>query len=408
VRDYKEAYIRQYKPSLDRIKLLRSISVCKTPALGGVMYTCRDCGARHKTFKSCGNSHCMICQGKKRFEWQLNLANKLYKVPYAHITFTLPSELRTLARCNAKPIYDLLMQSSWETIKNLSAMEKNVGALPGMVAVLHTFGSDLKYHVHVHCLVTFGGLDKEYKWKNPKDRKLIAKYRPLRNKYREIFLKGLKKAYSQGKINYHLSYDKVIQGLEKKTWVVNHGPPMLDTQSVENYLAKYICRTAVTPKRIGYDAAHQMVTLLHKNYDNQQKGKPAPMQTTNLRPLVMIERILQHKLPKGFHRSRYYGIQSSSTAKKVKPLICESYIRDKKTIKQLFAIMKLVVELLGLPDTRIERCKQCGSDNLVELRLKADSTWPQNNIRGYRIPRSPPIRNRDINREKIKVSDFVI
>ena len=341
----------------------------------------------------------MLCQGKKRMDWQLKLASKLYKVPYSHITFTLPEELRNVAKTNPRVIYNALFRSAWETVKELSIDCRNIGALPGMVEVLHTFGSDLKYHVHVHTLVTFGGLDDKYNWVSPKRKDKIAGYRALRNTYRKIFLKKLEKLYDTGEITYHLGYEELTSGLEKKSWVVNHQPPVLDTETIENYLSKYICRTAVTPKRINYDSEKQMVQLLHKNYKDQKNGKPAPLEILNLFPLDAIRLILQHKLPVGFHKSRYYGIHSTSTAKKIRPLIPESYLRNKKTIKQLFALLKLIEKLLGLPDSSIYRCKACGSEEIVEIKLASDSTWPLKNVRGFKLPRSPaeirPHRNQD-------------
>lgn len=169
---------------------------------------------------------------------------------------------------------------------------------------------------------------------------------------------------------------------------------MLDTQTTENYLSKYICRTAVTPKRIHYDSATNMVELLHKNYNDQKTGEPAPLNITNLFPLDAIQMILQHKLPFGFHKSRYYGIHSTSTTKKIKPLIPATYLRDKRTIKQLFSILKLVERLLGLPDSSIYRCKACGSENIDEIIVTANRMWAGRNIKGLKIPRSPPSTTR--------------
>ncbi len=362
--------------------------------MGGINYVCGECGSRHTAYKSCGNSHCMICQGKKRIEWQLKIAGRLYEVPYAHVTFTLPEELRNVARINPRELYNILFRSAWATIKELSADEENIGALPGMVGVLHTFGSDLKYHVHVHCLVSFGGLDKDYNWVNPKRRDKIAGYRKLRNRYRKIFLGMLKKEYDTGNIDYHLSYEELASALENKTWVVNHQPPVLDTERIENYLSKYICRTAVTPQRINYDSRKQMVELLHKNYKSQKKGEPAPLETKHLFPLDALDMIMQHKLPVGFHKSRYYGIHSTSTAKKIRPLIPVTYLRESKTLKQLLTILRLVEQLLGLPDSSVYRCKQCGSMDIDATIIGSDRSWPSKHIKGFKIPRSPPRKKR--------------
>jgi len=347
----------------------------------------------------------MLCQSKKRIEWQINLSNKLLDVPYAHITFTLPEELRNLAKCNSRQIYNILFRTAWETIKTVAKDKRNVGALPGMIGVLHTFGSDLKYHVHVHSLVTFGGFDEDFNWVNPKRKDRIAGFRELRNTFKKLFLESLKEKYEADLIDYHLDFETVTSGAKEKTWVVNHQPPVMDTQRIENYLSKYICRTAVTPSRLHYDSAKQLVELIHKNYNDQKPGEAAPLEIKHLSPLEAIHSIVRHKLPYGFHKSRYYGIHSSSTFKKAKKLVAPKYIRAKRTIKQLLSILKLVEYLLGLPDSSIVRCKECGSDDLVRFIISADKKWPKKNIRNYSIPRSPPkIRSNIQGIKKQKIS----
>ena len=118
------------------------------------------------------------------------LKSELFNVPYIHMVFTLPSELRNLARHNKKTIYSLLMSTSWRVVKKLCKDPDNVGGLPGMVSVLHTFGSDMKYHIHTHCLVTFGGLDKSGKWVYPKRKDKIAQYRQINSCYKTQFIKA--------------------------------------------------------------------------------------------------------------------------------------------------------------------------------------------------------------------------
>ena len=347
----------------------------------------------------------MLCQTKKRIEWQIRISNRLLDVPYAHITFTLPEDLRNLAKANPRHIYNILFRTAWATIKTVGKNKSNIGALPGMLAVLHTFGSDLKYHVHVHCLVTFGGFDKDNKWINPKRNDRIAGFRELRNTYKKLFLQSLKQLYQADLIDYHLDYDQVTCGVKDKTWVVNHQPPVMDTQRIENYLSKYICRTAITPSRLHYNPQKQIVELIHKNYEKQITGKPAPLEIKHLAPLDVLHMIVQHKLPFGFHKSRYYGIHSSSTFKKVKTLIPQNHIRDKRTIKQLLSILKFVEYLLGLPDSSIIRCKDCGSENLIKTIVCPDKNWPKKNIRNYTIPRSPPkIKSHRIGIKKQKIA----
>lgn len=154
-RQYGEKYIRSYRPNAWKIRLIKDIRKCRTVAMGGRRIECKSCNHQTYIFYSCGNSQCPICQGIKRLKWQDEMAAKLLKVPYVHSTFTLPHELNGLARNNQKAIYSLLMKTVWKVVKKLFANPKNVGGLPGMTSVLHTFGSDLKYHIHAHCLISF-------------------------------------------------------------------------------------------------------------------------------------------------------------------------------------------------------------------------------------------------------------
>jgi hypothetical protein len=185
-RDYGEEYIDKYKPNLQQIKLIRAIRVCKTPALGGHLITCNDCAHKHYVYHSCGHSHCMLCQSIKREQWVDKLKASLLDVPYVHAIFTLPHQLNGLVRSNEKEIYSLIMRVSWLTIKEVM---EGQGATPGMTSVLHTFGSKMNYHIHVHSLVTFGGLNKDGKWVYPIKKKTFESYRAMCAIYRTVFLR---------------------------------------------------------------------------------------------------------------------------------------------------------------------------------------------------------------------------
>lgn len=381
-------YIRIYKPYIDVIKLIRSIRICSTPALGGTLYLCENCNKKHHVFLSCGNTHCMICQGLKRRKWKDKLSAKLLNVPYAHITFTLPKQINFLAKNNQCEIYNLLMRSSWKTIKSLSAFEKNLGARPGMISVLHTWGSDLKYHIHTHCLVTFGGLDNHNNWKWPKRRNKMAPFRKLSQEFKKIFLADLKILYKKGKIEYRLSYDQIEELVENKRWVVNHQRPTIDTEHTEKYLAKYICRSAVTANRLHYDHKTQMVSLLYNDYSKQEEGQAAPKAYRKMFPLDAIHQIVQHKLPPYFQRSRYNGLHSSVTYKAIKDKIDPSLKRNTDTIKLLFS---LLAYMNGLPiESKKHKCPFCGSQSFSKSIIQGDRLWPILNIAHYYANKSPP------------------
>ena len=332
----------------------------------------------------------MLCQGKKRIAWQERLSSRLLDVPYAHITFTLPRELHPLAKSNQKVIYQMLMRSAWQTIEQEASKEENLGARPGMISVLHTWGSDLKYHAHVHTLVSFGGLDIDLNWKWPKRRKKIAPFRALCKTYREIFLGNLDKAYTGGQIEFHQSYDQVKDQVEDKRWVVNHQRPTANTWTIENYLAKYICRSAVTSKRLQYDDRSKMVSLLYNDYRNQKTGKAAPKLNKKLHPLDAIHAILQHKLPPYFQRSRYYGIHSSATYHKIKDKMSEGLKRNPSTIKLLFSLMR---EKLQIPKiNKTPSCQNCKSEKLYTAQIKPDKIWKYLYIKNYNN-KSPPAQH---------------
>ena len=200
--------------------------ICKTPALGGRVIICKACQSRHYVYLSCGHSHCPLCQSIKREQWVDKLKSELYNVPYVHMIFTLPHELHGLIRNNQKQLYNLLMRSAWKTVKSLCKDTANVGGLPGMVSVLHTFGSDLKYHVHCHCLVTFGGLAEDGQWCYPKRKTKLAKYRTINKRYKNLFLSGLSQLYIKGKINYHMSFEEIETMVRDKngSFIIHHQP----------------------------------------------------------------------------------------------------------------------------------------------------------------------------------------
>ena len=376
--EYGEQYINIYKPSLQQIKLIRAIRVCKTPTLGGTIIRCKDCGHKHYIYHSCGHSHCMICQSIKREQWIDKLRNQLLKVPYVHTVFTLPHQLNGLARSNENVIYSLIMRVAWMTIK---ALGNKQGFTAGMTSILHTFGSDMKYHIHVHALVTFGGLNQDSAWIYPKDKHKLDKYRSICSSYKTIFIKELRQLYKKGTITYHHDFEGLISDVEKIRWVVHTTRPSMDTKVIEDYLAKYINRIAVSNKRLDYIKDSQKVILLHNDYKNQQAGQVAPKAYKIMEPLVAIDQILQHVLPPYFQKSRRYGIHNSSS--RLKESIPNAVKRNSQTIRTVFEI---ITELMK---HNPYKCERCHSDNHQTEDIKPDKTWILTHINSP-IPRPPP------------------
>lgn len=368
-----EDYIKIYKPPLQHIKIIRAIRVCRSPALGGKTVTCTSCAHTKYIYHSCGNTHCPLCQNRKRQLWQERLADKFLAVPYAHIVFTIPHDLNTLARNNPRLIYNITMRAAWKSIKNLTAEKENVGGLPGMVAVLHTFGSDMRYHIHVHTLVTFGGLDEAGNWKWPKKRKKIASFRKISKEYRDTFIKMLRKNVSKNLINKKENIEELISTIAKKRWNVRNEYPTADTEVLQRYLARYINRIAISKSRLEYIAQQQKikskVCITYKDYRQQINGQPAPLASKNIEPLVAINQFLMHVLPPYFQKARYYGIHAPPTFKRLKKKIPQKLIRNNRTIRVVFIVINT---LLGLTPYS---CEICEGQEFVFGVLKPDINW---------------------------------
>ena len=319
----------------------------------------------------------MICQSIKREQWVDKLRSKLLKVPYVHSIFTLPHQLNSLARNNENVIYSLIMKVAWMTIKNIGAKS---GYTPGMTSILHTFGSDMKYHIHVHALVTFGGLSEGGDWVYPKDKHKLDKYRSICTSYKDIFIKELRHLHKSDKISYTQDFEVLISDIENIRWVVHSTRPTMDTKIIEDYLAKYINRIAVSNKRLEYIKESQKVILLHNDYKNQQAGQVAPKAYKIMEPIVAIDHILQHVLPPYFQKSRRYGIHHSSS--KLKATIPDAVKRNSQTIRTVFEI---ITELMKLQPYK---CEKCGSDNHCIEEIKPDKTWILTHINSP-TPRPP-------------------
>ncbi len=308
----------------------------------------------------------------------------MLNVPYCHVTFTLPKELRGMARRNQKALYNLLLRSSWKVINELCVNRSNVKGKPGMTVVLHTWGSDLKYHVHVHCLVTFGGLteDRKPEWLWPERKDMLARYRKISSLYRKTFLAGLKKLMTSGEVVYHESYETIEASLLKKRWVVKQCWPTADTKVIEEYLGRYICRIGISNKRLSYDKNGQNVRIEYNDYRNQKQGQAAPKKYRNLPPLVAMQMFLQHQLPRYFQKVRHYGLHSSVLYKKVKDQIPDQLKRNGRTVRTVIQILKALLK------TKPYQCEHCGGTDFEVDLIQSDPTYLARHI--LHRKRGPP------------------
>ena len=305
--------------SLDQLKVMSAIESCRTAALGGHVARCENqaCGYTTIAYNSCRNRHCPKCQGAQAREWMEAREAELLAVPYFHIVFTLPSRIAAIAYQNKAVIYDLLFKASAETMLTIAADPKHLGARIGFTSVLHTWGSAMTHHPHVHMIVPGGGLSSNgSRWIAAKPRFFLPRH-VLSDLFRGLMLAKLLAAHAAGRLQFfgdhaHLANAKAFRAflapLRSKRWYLYAKRPFAGPKAVLAYLARYTHRVAISNSRLIKTDA-KTVTFRVKNY--RAKG-PARYTTMTLPVGEFIRRFLIHVLPQGFHRIRHYGLFAGS------------------------------------------------------------------------------------------------
>jgi len=270
--------------------------------MGGHVFECNNCGKLRYSYHSCRNRSCPKCHKNDNKAWLQGREKELLPVPYYHVIFTLPHELSGFMRLYQRDLYGLLIKSAAESIIKLAADPRYVGGKVGVMAVLHTWGSNLSYHLHVHCLVTGGGLSSDgHTWIPARDTYLVP-VNALSKLFRGIFLARIRRHFNE------IQLPKIIW---QKDWVVHCKPTVLGTRTVLNYLARYINRVAIANSRI-LSVDNGNVTF---RYKDSKRGAYVKTMTVNAEEF--IRRFLQHALPAGVHKVRYYGLWGPSNRKKL-------------------------------------------------------------------------------------------
>ncbi len=299
--------------SLTQLKVMSAIENCRTAALGGHVERCEDCAHMQIAYNSCRNRHCPKCQAIAAKEWLAERQAELLPVPYFHVVFTLPAPIADIAYQNKAVIYGILFKAAAETLITIAADPKHLGARIGLTAVLHSWGSALTHHPHVHIIVPGGGI-------SPDGRRWIAcrpgfflPVRVLSRLFRRLFLEKLTTAHHAGRLHFFGDqaaltdlemFKNHLAPFRKSEWVVYSKRPFGGPQAVLAYLSRYTHRVAIANSRlIGFD--DQGVTFKWKDYraNKRERAKVMTLATDEF-----IRRFLIHVLPNGFHRIRHYGL----------------------------------------------------------------------------------------------------
>jgi hypothetical protein len=353
---------------------MSAVEHCRTAALGGHVEACEGCDHWRIAYNSCRNRHCPRCQGAAARTWLAAREADLLPVGYFHVVFTLPTEVANIAFHNKALIYDLLFRAASDTMMTIAADPKHLGARIGMTAVLHTWGSALTHHPHVHMVVPGGGisLDGE-RWVSARPAFLLP-VRVLSALFRRLFLSRLLALYDAGRLGFHGSlahlvdrraFLRYLSPVRKKRWVVYAKPPFAGPGAVLAYLSRYTHRVAISNSRL-IRFADDGVTFRYKDY---RRNGSERQQVMTLTANEFIRRFLLHVLPKGFHRIRHYGLLASGTRKE-----------HLERARHFLAVAPpAALEVPGEPPDTRPLCPCCGGRMVV---IEIFERWRQ--------PRAPP------------------
>jgi hypothetical protein len=380
IRQHGKDFIESNRSRLtwQQLRVLRAIERCRTAALGGHLDRCSRCGHRAISYNSCRNRHCPKCLTNARDRWLADRQKELLNVGYFHVVFTLPHELSWLALHNQKVVYRLLFQASAETLLEIAADPKHLGAQIGFLSVLHTWGQTLQHHPHVHCVIPAGGLSLDGKqWIHPRCNAFFLPVKVLSRVFRGKFVAGLKRAFRKGKLLFPGSL-KALEGektfaaflrkLFRQDWVVYAKPPFGGPEHVLHYLARYTHRVAISNHRL-IQLADGQVTFRWKDYAHGSKKRKMTITAHEF-----LRRFVMHVLPKGFVRIRFFGFLANR--------------RRRTQLAQCQQLLAASAEPPSRPSSAAPisawLCPLCGSTMLVVERLTAQQVADWNaGLPGY-------------------------
>jgi hypothetical protein len=309
-RQYGPAYRQAHPLPLHQHRLMQAIETCRTPVMGGSVEWCEHCQYTHICYRSCRNRHCPKCQGEARVKWLQQREAELLPTEYFHVVFTLPEPIAAIAFYNKEVVYNLLFRATAETLLTIAADPQHLGVALGFFAVLHSWGQNLHFHPHLHCVVTGGGLSADDdRWISGR-RRFLLPVKVLSRCFRRLLLPALLQAHASGQLQFFgelqpladpHAFARYLAPLEKKKWVVYAKAPFGGPQHVLEYLGRYTHRVAISNGRLlALENGH--VSFAWKDYRDGQRQKVMTLSAEEF-----IRRFLQHALPSGLQRIRYYG-----------------------------------------------------------------------------------------------------
>ena len=355
-------YSRQFKPSKEQSKAAYGIMNCKTGNFGFNISRCDECDFLQFHANSCRNRNCPNCQAVLKELWIDKRSSELIDSKYFHVIFTIPAQLNPLVYANQKLLYSLLHRCSAETLLELCESKKYLGATPGIIQILHTWGQELNYHPHIHCIVSGGGLTKAKQLKLC-SKNFLVRVEPLAKKFRGKFLDCIHRYYKEGnlvfpsscsKLNDIRHWNKLRDKLYSLNWNVEIKETFNGNGNAIEYLGRYANRIAITNTRI-MKVDNDNVSFLAKDYKTGQK------KTVTLSCVEFIRRFMMHILPSGFQKIRYYGFLNNRWKSNNLSIIFR--IQGRRRFNSMLSGLPIREVLLKVWNYNISKCPECGCIN---------------------------------------------
>jgi hypothetical protein len=351
VRQHRAALEAEVHLTLAQRKVLSAMALCRTAALGGHVDTCRSCGFERPAYNSCRNRHCPKCQALRQEKWIAARTERLLPARHFHVVFTLPSELRGLGKCYSRELFGALFAAASETLLELG--ESRLSAMLGVTMVLHTWTRDLRFHPHVHALVTAGGLASDGSRWLPSGRKYLFPVEVMGTLLRGKMLAALRRLHARGTFASFEdfadpeAFDRLMGKLARSKWIVYAKEPFKRVDHVLKYLGRYTHRVGIANSRLVL-VRQDAVIFRTKN------GK-----TLSLTPVEFLRRFVQHVLPDGFHKIRHYGLYAGASDDARKQAL-ERLAPSMSAATTTNAAPSWPDELLELTGHDVQHCPRCG------------------------------------------------
>jgi hypothetical protein len=370
IRSCLDEFLDKYDTSLtsEQRRALKDLAACRTAALGGHVLGCPECGHQQIAYNSCGNRHCPTCRATAAARWLEAQAADLLPVPYFHLVFTLPDVLDPLALANPRVVYDLLLRCAAETVLTVAANPEHLGARTGLLTVLHTWGQNLHFHPHVHCVVPGGGLSPDgTRWVASRPNFFLP-VRVLSRVFRGKFLARLRAAYADGRLHVAVQcpdgsasaqFERLLSAAARTDWVVYAKPPFGGPEAVLKYLARYTHRVAISNSRL-LDFDDGKVRFRYKDYVHGNRKR-----VMTLSAIAFVRRLLLHVLPRGFVRIRHYGILSNRHRQEALALCRRLLECGSATEPELLEAVKPSDNPSSITPTRV--CPVCGAGRMIVI-----------------------------------------